>query len=238
MSFRTVSIVLAIGGLAVAGSVGGAATIAKENRETDSASIGATNGQDNKALPVSMSAGDPSAKERIGQLARKWYGEKTTIEQIRKWKGLRVTAVAYNTAGNPEKRWLLLFSDKKVGPYSGAVVPLQIDSWRNEWIRIPDETQERLQAISKYTVVSGVSEEKKLNDLVLPYLLKTHGEKSDIWRKGSYHYVPMKEVREYLLKLAPDDANPNWIPQAASVYVDQDGVIIHHKITDVLTISR
>jgi len=238
MSFRIVSIVLAVGGLAVAGCGGGAATIAEENRETDSASNGATSGQDSMALPVSMSAGNLSAKERVGQLARKWYGEKTTIEEVRKWKGLRVTAVAYNTAGNPERRWLLLLSDKKVGPYSGVVVPLQIDSWRNEWIRIPDEMRERLQSISEYTVVSGVSEEKELNDLVLPYLLRGHGEKSEIWTKGSYHYVPVKEVREYLLKLTADDANPNWIPQAASVYVDQDGVIIHHKITDVLTISH
>ncbi len=186
MSFRIVSIVLAVGGLAVAGSGGGAATIAEENRETDNASNSATDGQDSQALPVSMSASNPSAKERVGQLARKWYGEKTIVEEVRKWKGLRVTAVAYNTAGNPEKRWLFLFSDKKVGPYSGAVVPLQIDSWRNEWIRMPDETRERLQSISKYTVVSGVSEEKKLNDLVLPYLLQTHGEKSDIWRKGPW----------------------------------------------------
>ncbi|MBC8867857.1 MAG: hypothetical protein H8E44_00475 [Planctomycetes bacterium] len=97
--------------------------------------------------------------------------------------------------------------------------------------------RERLRSISKYTAVSGVSEEKELNDLVLPYLLQTHGEKSDIWTKGSYHYVPVKEVREYLLKLAPDEANPHWIPQAASVYVDEDGVVIHHKVTDVLTVS-
>jgi hypothetical protein len=114
---------------------------------------------------------------------------------------------------------------------------MAIGSSRNKWISMPGDTRQRLLAISRPTGESGVSKEQEFNPLVIPYLLQTEGEKSEIWTKGECTYVPVQEVREYVLKLVPDDENPHWIPQAASIYVDQDGVIIHHKITEVLTVS-
>jgi hypothetical protein len=215
MGFRIATIALAVGGLAVA-ACGGDAAIAEDNGERSRAS---------------------SEEERVDRLAKKWYGEKTTIEEVRKWKGLRITAVPYNIPGNAEMRWLLLFADNKIGSYNGVVVPMAIGSSRNKWILMSGETRQRLLAISRPTGESGVSEEQKLNPLVIPYLLLTEGEKSEIWTKGGYTYVPVQEVREYLLKLVPGNEDSDWIPQAASVYVDQDGVIIHHKVTDVLTVS-
>ena len=104
---------------------------------------------------------------------------------------------------------------------------------------MPDETRDRLLSLKEPQSVCGVSVQKELNDLVLPHLLRTHGERTgDLWTKGTYYYTPLQEVREYTLDLQNSAPGADYIPTDASIYVDQDGVVLHHKVTGVITVSR
>lgn len=174
--------------------------------------------------------------KKIERLAFKWYGEGTKIKEVKEWKSMRITAQGYDTDG--ERSWLVLFPETPIGKYNAYVVPMAIDSKRNDCITMSEEARKALLSISKPTVVSGVSVEKKLNDFVLPYLLQTGGEKSEEWTQGTYYYFPAENVREYLLDLKAQDPGADAIPRAASVYLDENGFLIHRKITGVLTISR
>ena len=174
--------------------------------------------------------------EKIQRLARKWYGDGAKITAVKEWTAVRISAQGYGTDG--EKRWLVLLPEKPIGIYNACVVPMMIDSERNRFCKMSEEAKNALLAISKRTVVSGVSTDKKLNDLVTPYLLRTVGEKSREWTLGTYHYHPVEKVREYQLDLRSKSPKADAIATDASIYVDRNDFLIHRKVTGVLTISR
>jgi hypothetical protein len=172
----------------------------------------------------------------IQRLAIKWYGEGTKIREVREWKAIRITAQGYDTYG--ERRWLVLFPEAPIGSYNAVIVSMMIDSKHNDWITMSEQARKALLTVSKLTRVSGVSVDNEMNDLGIPYLLQTFRSNSTEWTKGTYYVFPVENVSEYMLDLKAKDPNADSIPEAASVYMDENNFLVHRKITSTLTISR
>jgi hypothetical protein len=73
-----------------------------------------------------------------------------------------------------------------------------------------------------------------------PRLLRRHGlSTSSEWRRASWQFEPIGEVREYAFALnTPVGATDDAVPTDGSFYIDGDGMVLHHKLTAILTISR
>ncbi len=175
-------------------------------------------------------------RDKIASLAIQWYGEGTKIEAVTFWKAMRIAARRYDTDG--EKRWLVLFPEKPIGTYNAIVVKMTMRSHNNNFTTMSEEARKALLSVSNLNVVCNGSTEKRLNDLVLPYLAHTIRESSKEWTQGTYYYHPAELIREYKLSLQNHNPDSDWVPMSASVYIDENGFLIHHKVTSVETISR
>ncbi len=175
-------------------------------------------------------------QDKIACLAIQWYGEGTKIEAVTIWKAMRIVARGYDTDG--EKRWLVLFPEIPIGMYNAIVVIMTMESHNNNFTTMSEEARKTLLSVSNLNVVSGVATEKRLNDLVVPYLTHTIRESSKEWTQGTYYYHPVEIIHEYTLSLQNHNPDSDWVPRSASVYIDENGFLIHHKVTSVETISR
>lgn len=191
---------------------------------------------------VRAGAAAAEEKARIASLARRKFGERAALQGVFTWRAVRVTAEGPHGG---ELRWLLLLATKgsrkgygAEGAYNMLVVGLAHSS-RNASARLPKAPLGKLSTLPR-PVIELPSFDMEMSEALRPHLLRGHILRtSPTWRSASWRFEPIGEVREYAFALnMPVGATDDAVPISGSFYVDRDGMVLHHKITDILTISR